>query len=64
MLPARNEYDHAKFLDRHMLVLTEDGRQRTESEFRALYEAGGFELIGVMIPTSSALSITEGSPRE
>jgi hypothetical protein len=41
-----------------MMVLTE-GRERTEQEFRELYERAGFMLTKV-IPTRSVLSIVEG----
>jgi hypothetical protein len=41
-----------------MLVLNY-GRERTEAEFRDLYEAAGFQLTRV-VPTTTPLSIIEG----
>jgi hypothetical protein len=43
-----------------MLVLT-GGRERTEVEYRALLEAGGFAL-GRIVPTGSSLSVLEARP--
>ena len=51
----------SKFVDLMMLVMTEGGRERTEQEFRALFEVGGFALTRV-IPTGSRVSIVEGVP--
>ncbi len=50
----------SKFMDLHMLVLF-GGQERTESEFRELFRAAGFELRRV-IPTGPALSILEAVP--
>lgn len=55
-----DEPDHRKFTDLEMLVLNY-GRERTEAEFRELYEAAGFRLTRV-VPTTSPLSIIEGVP--
>jgi hypothetical protein len=41
-----------------MLVMT-GGRERTEEEFRQLYEASGFRLTRV-VPTESPFSVIEG----
>jgi hypothetical protein len=46
--------------DLHMLVTT-GGRQRTESQYRALLEAGGFRLTKT-IRTRSEMSVIEGEP--
>jgi hypothetical protein len=46
--------------DVNMLVNT-GGRQRSEAEFRALYEASGFRLLRV-VPTPARVSIIEGAP--
>jgi hypothetical protein len=59
VLSAGDEPDFGKLSDLQMLVFTPSGRERTEAEFRALYEAAGFRLTAV-IPTSSPLSIIEG----
>jgi hypothetical protein len=41
-----------------MLVMT-GGKERTEEEFRQLYEAAGFKLTRV-VPTESPFSVIEG----
>ena len=46
--------------DVNMLVCT-GGRQRSEKEFRALFDAAGFGLTGV-VPTPTASCIIEGKP--
>ena len=61
VIPPGNEYHHSKFLDLHLLVLTEGGRERTEAEYRELLQAAGFRLRRVL-GTSSPLSILEGTP--
>ena len=47
-------------MDILMMVLL-DGRERTEEEFRGLYEQAGLTLTRV-VPTPSVLSIVEGKP--
>jgi SAM-dependent methyltransferase len=47
--------------DVNMLVCT-GGRQRSESEFRALYEAAGFALAQIVRTASPAVSLIEGLP--
>ncbi len=47
-------------LDLQMLVVI-TGRERTEAEFRALYEAAGLHLTRI-IPTASMFSLIEGVP--
>jgi hypothetical protein len=44
--------------DLHMMVMT-GGRERTEAEYRALFEAAGFALTRV-VPTASGVSVIEG----
>ena len=51
-----------KFFDLHMLVTASGGRERTESEYRLLFEAAGFRLSRI-IPTPSSYSIIEGHPK-
>ena len=46
--------------DVNMLVMT-GGRQRSESEFRALYDAAGFRLARI-VPTSARFAVVEGVP--
>jgi hypothetical protein len=43
-----------------MLVFT-GGVERTEEEYRALFQEAGFRLSGVT-PTASAVSVVEGRP--
>ncbi len=50
-----------KLLDMEMLVVTEGGLERTEAQFRAIFEAAGLRLARV-VPTMSPFSILEGRP--
>ena len=58
VVPEGNEPSFAKMMDLQMLVMT-GGRERTESQYRDLFAAGGFRLTRV-IPTESPMSIIEG----
>lgn len=58
VVPATSEPHFSKFIDLNMLVMT-GGRERTEGEFRELYEASGFRLTHV-VPTESPFSVIEG----
>ncbi len=58
VVPPGGEMHFAKFMDLNMLVMT-GGRERTEEEFRRLYEAAGFRLTRI-VPTESPFSIIEG----
>ncbi len=60
LIAPGNEPDYGKYLDLNMLVLTK-GRERTEEQYRTLFEAAGFGLSRV-VPTGSELSIIEGRP--
>jgi len=60
VLKGPNAEDFGKFADLNMLVMT-GGGERTEEEFRQLYERAGFELLRV-IPTRSSSAIIEGAP--
>jgi hypothetical protein len=53
--------DFGKFLDIEMLTLP-GGRERTESEFSALFAGAGFELTKI-VPTKSPLSVVEAVRR-
>jgi hypothetical protein len=44
--------------DVNMLVST-GGRQRSEAEFRSLYDAAGFKLTKI-VPTAARVSVIEG----
>ncbi len=50
----------SKFVDLMMLLMV-GGRERSEEEFRTLFEAGGFKLTR-LISTESRVSIVEGVP--
>jgi hypothetical protein len=58
VVPPGDEMHFAKFIDLNMLVMT-GGRERTEEEFRQLYEAAGSRLTRV-VPTESPFSVIEG----
>ena len=55
-----NQPDFGKFIDLEMLLLP-GGKERTEDEFRKLFEAAGFTLSRV-VPTASPLSVIEAKP--
>jgi hypothetical protein len=58
VIPAGNEPHFGKIQDLEML-LSPGGLERTESEYRALFAAAGFELTRI-IPTASPMSVIEG----
>ena len=58
VVPATSEPHFSKFIDLNMLVMT-GGRERTEDEFRKLYEASGFRLTRI-VPTESPFTVIEG----
>ena len=58
IIPLGNEPSVAKLLDLEMLVMT-GGRERTESEFKDLFESSGFKLSRI-IPTKENICILEG----
>jgi len=55
-----NAPDMNKFIDVHMLVLNHGGKERTEPEFRSLFDAAGFRVTNV-IPTLGPMCIIEGA---
>jgi hypothetical protein len=57
VIGAPNEPDPAKFLDIEMLLV--GGRERTDPEFRALYDHAGFELTRI-VRTHAPICIIEG----
>jgi hypothetical protein len=59
ILPG-NEPALGKLLDIQMLLI--GGRERTEAEFRALFDAAGFEVTRI-VPTASPVSVVEGRKR-
>ena len=58
MIPPGNEPFLGKLLDLHMLVLFPGGCERTENEYRALFEASGFKLTKIF-PTGANVSVLE-----
>ena len=59
IIPPGNEPSVAKLLDLEMLVIT-GGRERTEAEFKNLFESSGFKLSRI-IPTKESVCIIEGT---
>jgi len=59
ILPG-NDPSFAKFLDLNMMVVP-GGKERTEQQYRALYEAAGFRLERI-VPTKTDVSVIEGVP--
>ncbi|WP_046869501.1 methyltransferase [Microvirga massiliensis] len=60
VIPPGNDPHPGKDMDILMMALTE-GRERTEAEFRELYQHAGLTLTRI-VPTPSVLSIVEGRP--
>jgi hypothetical protein len=58
VVPPGNEPSFGKLLDLAMLVIP-GGEERTEEEYRQLYEAAGFRLTRV-VPTRAEVSVIEG----
>jgi hypothetical protein len=58
VIPPGNDFFFPKLLDLAMLVLP-GGQERTEEEYRGLYEAAGFRLTRV-VPTTAEVSVIEG----
>jgi SAM-dependent methyltransferase len=51
---------HSHLVDLRMMIVTDSGRTRTETEFRKLFETAGFTLRRI-VPTTSGISIIEGA---
>jgi O-methyltransferase/methyltransferase family protein len=58
VIPPGNDPDWAKFLDLAMLLLP-GGLERTEDEFRQLFQQAGFALTRI-VPTATPVSVIEG----
>ncbi len=54
-----NKRDMNKFIDLQMLLLNKGGRERTEQEFKQLFQKAGLQMLKI-IPTASMFSIIEG----
>jgi hypothetical protein len=61
VIPPDNEPYFGTVFDLEMQVVTGSGRERTASEFKALFEAAGFKLTRI-IPTPSYSYVLEGTP--
>jgi hypothetical protein len=60
VVPAGNAPSPSKDMDMTMLIFP-GGLERTESQFRSLLKASGFELNSIT-PTTTAISVLEGKP--
>ncbi|MFI6442576.1 methyltransferase [Streptomyces sp. NPDC050759] len=60
VVPVGNELSPSKFIDLDMMIAN-GGMERTEQQFRDLFEASGFRLERI-IPTHSPSSVIEGVP--
>ena len=58
VLATANTPDFGKLIDLEMLLVP-GGRERTEQEFRDLFDRAGFRLTR-LVPTQSPLSVLEG----
>lgn len=61
VIPSGNEPFFHKLMDLNMLVMT-GGRERTEAEYRALFEAAGFHLNWIA-STPMEIAVLEGKAR-
>lgn len=61
VIPPGNEPFGGKLLDLVMLLIP-GGKERTEEEYRTLFEKAGFELSRI-VPTDSEISVVEGVKR-
>jgi hypothetical protein len=61
VIPPGNEPFQGKFLDLVMLLIP-GGKERTETEYRTLFEQAGFDLTRI-VPTGAEVSIVEGKKR-
>ncbi|MCL6436384.1 MAG: methyltransferase [Leptolyngbyaceae cyanobacterium HOT.MB2.61] len=59
VIPPGNAPFLGKLLDVNMLVMCPGGKERTEVEYRALFEAAGFRLTRI-VPTQTFISVVEG----
>ena len=62
VIPEGKEPHFAKILDMEMLITYREGRERTEKEFREIFEAAGLTLTRI-IPTFCGSSVVEAMPK-
>ena len=60
LLPGRNEPSLLNLIDLEMLVMS-GGQERTEQQYRKLFESAGLRL-GAVHPAAVGLSILEAEP--
>jgi O-methyltransferase domain len=60
VVPDGNDESPSKLFDMFMMTLP-DGLERTEAQFRAIFNASGFTLTGIT-PTESPVSVIEVRP--
>ena len=61
VIPPGNEPFGGKFLDLVMMLIP-GGKERTEDEYRMLFDEAGFKLTRI-VPTSTEVSIVEGEKK-
>jgi hypothetical protein len=61
VIPPGNDPFIGKLLDMNMLVMCPGGKERTEAEYRQIFEAAGLRLKRI-VPTSAFVSVVEGVP--
>lgn len=61
VVPAGRQKSFSKLLDLNMLVMN-GGRERTELEYRMLFDAAGLKMTRI-IPTMSPLCVLEAMPK-
>lgn len=61
VIPPGNDPFMGKFLDLTMMLIP-GGKERTEAEYRELYDKAGFDLVRI-VPTSTEVSVIEGIRR-
>lgn len=61
VVPNGNTPHLSKWMDIAMMIMYPEGKERTEAEFRALFQAAGFQLNRI-VATNSPVSVIEGVP--
>ncbi|WP_437224476.1 methyltransferase [Planctomicrobium sp. SH661] len=61
VIPPGNDPFPGKLLDLVMLIIP-GGKERTEAEYRSLFDQAGFDLVKI-VPTDSGVSVIEGRKR-
>ncbi|MDY6897392.1 MAG: methyltransferase [Cyanobacteriota bacterium] len=61
VIPDGDTAHLSKWMDIDVMIMYSDGRERTEEEFRNLFQAAGFKLTQIL-PTTTPVSLIEGIP--